>query len=149
PQQLSEAEPAYQLTHLVLGASLERIENYDEAVTEYLKMIPEWARRDEMIASLREAYAEFGMQGFWRRYAEYCDELYRHRIIKPLFIASLHTSLEQYDEAFEWIEKAFREHDSALSHIKADPRLQKLHSDPRFSELLDRMGLAKGMGLSS
>ena len=46
------------------------------------------------------------------------------------------------DRAFQWLEKGYDERPSEMSTIKVDPRVSPLHSDPRYQELLRRMGLS-------
>jgi len=52
---------------------------------------------------------------------------------------SFHAGLGEKDQAFEWLEKAYDEHDQGLSFLKVDPTLEPLRSDPRFQDLLRRM----------
>lgn len=56
-------------------------------------------------------------------------------------IALIHIALNQIDEAFKELHKAYRKRCVHLLKIKVDPRLKALHSDPRFAELLLHMGL--------
>jgi hypothetical protein len=56
--------------------------------------------------------------------------------------AIIYAGLGQRDQAFEWLEKPYKERSSWLAYLKADPRLDPLRSDPRFQELLLRVGLA-------
>lgn len=44
------------------------------------------------------------------------------------------------DEAFKWIEKVFTEHDTAVLAFKTSPILDSLRSDPRFQDLVRRVG---------
>src|SRR5215471_9522058 len=138
---LSELDPTYQLSHQTLGAALERTGKQEEAVTEYLRMLPEWKGREEMSAALRAAYTQSGMDGFWRRFAEFADDLAQRRVTTPVFVATIYAALGEPDAAFEWIEKAFNERTPALTHLKADPRFEPLRADARFAVWLQRMGL--------
>jgi hypothetical protein len=45
------------------------------------------------------------------------------------------------DGAFEWLERAYAQHDSGLLWMKVDPDLKNLHGDPRFAALLRKMRL--------
>ncbi len=45
------------------------------------------------------------------------------------------------EKAFEWLERAYRQHDSGLQVVKADPLFRDLRGDPRFAALLRKMGL--------
>ena len=45
------------------------------------------------------------------------------------------------DTALSWLEQAYHEHSQALTYLKIDPVYDPLRSDPRFTELLRRVGL--------
>ncbi len=45
------------------------------------------------------------------------------------------------DKAFEWLERAYQQHDGGLAELKADALLNSLHGDPRFKALLRKMKL--------
>lgn len=134
-------DPTFQLSRQLLGACLEREGQHDAAVTEYLGLIPESGEQRPVTDALRSAYSESGMTGFWRRFAGFAPDLAARRVITPLFVAAIHASLGERDAAFEWIERAFSARTPTLSHIKADPRFEALRPDPRFTDLLQRMGL--------
>jgi TolB-like protein len=57
-------------------------------------------------------------------------------------IALVYTGLGQKDQAFAWLDAAYRAHDVGLVYLKVDPCLDPLRSDPRFMNLLQRVGLA-------
>jgi TolB-like protein/Tfp pilus assembly protein PilF len=56
-------------------------------------------------------------------------------------IAEVHAYRGDIDEAFRWLDRAYRQHDAELLGLMADPLLRNLHGDPRFRALLSRMGL--------
>lgn len=45
------------------------------------------------------------------------------------------------DRAFEWLQRSFRSHETGLMYVPRDPFFVKLHDDPRWTELLDGLGL--------
>ena len=57
-------------------------------------------------------------------------------------VAVIHVALGEHRAAFEWLDRAGREHDRALVWLKVHPRLDPVRSDPRFEELLHRVGFA-------
>jgi serine/threonine protein kinase/Tfp pilus assembly protein PilF len=58
-------------------------------------------------------------------------------------IAMIYTALEDKKQAFSWLERALAESDMALPYLKVNPAFDPLRSDPRFTELLKRIGLEK------
>jgi hypothetical protein len=57
-------------------------------------------------------------------------------------IAIIYTGLGENEQAFVWLEKAYKQRDGWLaSRLKVDPRLDSLRSDPRLADLIRRVGL--------
>ena len=64
------------------------------------------------------------------------------RYVPEFYVACLYGALHQKDEAFEWLDRAYREHANGLNLIQVSPLVDDLRSDPRFSELLTRLRLS-------
>jgi tetratricopeptide (TPR) repeat protein len=58
-------------------------------------------------------------------------------------MALVYAGLNDKDNAFNWLEEAYIARDKGLTYLKIDPCLDPLRSDPRFSTLLQRVGLGK------
>jgi len=56
-------------------------------------------------------------------------------------VAVLYIGLKDTEKAFAWLEKAYEQHDYQLTWAKCEPRFDPVRSDPRFVDLLKRMGL--------
>lgn len=61
--------------------------------------------------------------------------------VDSYYIAAIHVALGDKDQAFESLEKAYEERSGWLSRLKVDPIFEDLHSDPRFTNLGQRIGL--------
>jgi hypothetical protein len=57
-------------------------------------------------------------------------------------IALIYTGLREHTKAFAWLEKAIENHETGLLFVKVEPLLEPLRADPRFDQLLLRVGLA-------
>jgi TolB-like protein/DNA-binding winged helix-turn-helix (wHTH) protein len=58
-----------------------------------------------------------------------------------VWIAYLCAERGDKDEAFHWLETAYRDRDDSIRSINVDPGFDEFHSDPRFQDLLRRVGL--------
>jgi TolB-like protein/DNA-binding winged helix-turn-helix (wHTH) protein len=56
-------------------------------------------------------------------------------------IAQIYVYRGELEKAFEWLDRAYRQHDGGLTFLKVDPILKSLHQDPRYTELLKKMHL--------
>lgn len=61
--------------------------------------------------------------------------------ISPVGIASVYAGLGEIDETILWLEKGYEERSFQMQLLKIDPRWDKIRSDPRFQDLVRRMGL--------
>jgi len=69
-------------------------------------------------------------------------ELSQRRYVTPPALANVYIGLGDKDQAFFWLEKAYQERSYYLAFLKVFPGDDSLRSDPRFDDLLRRMGLA-------
>jgi len=60
--------------------------------------------------------------------------------LSPCLIALGHTEIGETDEAFAWLERGYRARDPLMIATKADHTFDPLRSDPRFDDLLRRIG---------
>lgn len=72
----------------------------------------------------------------------------RHKVkeqrpIPAINITGVYAGLGDVDKAFEWLERAYEERNSALTSLKVNSALDNLRSDPRFNHLLERVGLTQ------
>ena len=69
-------------------------------------------------------------------------ELAQHGYVPPLANAFVFLGLGQMDDVFKWLDRAFEERDCRrFAYFLVDPIFDPLRSDPRFGELLRRVGL--------
>jgi len=63
--------------------------------------------------------------------------------VSPFEFAVVYNSLGDRDQAFVWLDKAFADHSESLGFIRTLPEFDSIHSDPRYAELLRRIGFAQ------
>ena len=90
---------------------------------------------------LTHAYAMAGRKEQALKEVAKLRELSQRPPATALALAIAYTGLRAYDQAFQYLDKAFEERELYLGSIKVDPRFDPLRSDPRYHRLLRRMGL--------
>jgi hypothetical protein len=59
----------------------------------------------------------------------------------PWNIACFYGSRNNADQAVQWLERAYRQHNGGMSQLKIEPMLRSLRHDPRYKALLREMNL--------
>jgi adenylate cyclase len=86
----------------------------------------------------------YGVVGKREKAQEILDEVLQRSkkgYLSPMMVGSIYTGLGDKEKAFEWLEKAYEERDPRAYPIKTVASYRSLHSDPRFTALLKKMGL--------
>jgi len=127
--------------HLFLAESYEVKGMYEEAAKELEKVITLSGGRAEAAAPLRSGYRASGERGYFQEKLKLLMQRWQRSGEGAYQIAEVHASLGEEDQAFGWLEKSYERHDLSLVNLKVTPRLDPLRTDPRFKDLLRRVGL--------
>jgi hypothetical protein len=92
---------------------------------------------------LHDAYANGGWNGYLRYVAENGTTKMIPGYKKAYGVAASLAGLGEKDEAFAWLEKAYQQREYELTLLRVSPEMDNLRSDPRFPDLLRRVGLAQ------
>jgi TolB-like protein/DNA-binding winged helix-turn-helix (wHTH) protein len=128
------------LFHTFLGDTYVQKGMESLAVTEYLEAEELLGSRPSRIAALRKASRTSGLNGFWRRKLA-LDQDPRSPAFSTYDVARDYAALRDRDNCLLWLEKSYSEKDSRLIELSLDPCFDSLRSDPRFQDLLRRIGL--------
>ena len=90
---------------------------------------------------LASAYAMSGKTNEAKHLLAELTDLSKRQYVQPSYIAMLYAGLGEKDPAFEWLEKAYANHDDRLVFVMTDPLMDSLSKDPRFQNLSSRIGL--------
>jgi pentatricopeptide repeat protein len=116
---------------------------YTEALAACQQMLDRWGHDPWILWDLGYASAVSGQRDQARQVLAELHEQAQHAYVRPLAFAWISIGLDEKDQAFAWLEKAYEEHDPYLTLLDADPVYDSLHADPRFIALLKKIGLRK------
>jgi serine/threonine-protein kinase len=134
-------EPNDASAYLSLYTIYEQKHMYAEAVDAYDKFLT----LNDFPQNLREEFAESfkvsGWDGFLLKRLEALKTVAKTRDLEPHHFAGLYARLGRKDEAFAWLNKAFETRDVSILQFKIEPAYDPIRNDPRYTQLLRRIGL--------
>jgi TolB-like protein/Flp pilus assembly protein TadD len=137
-----ELDQTYWYAHYFLGRAYEQKGRMPEAIAEFQRALELEKDNAENWANLGHAYAVSGKKAEALKIIDHLKELSASNYIAPYNVAAIHAGLGDKDQAFAWLDRAYNERSSMLTlYLTNDPRMDSLRSDPRFAELVRRIGL--------
>jgi eukaryotic-like serine/threonine-protein kinase len=136
-----ELDKDFVRTHFYLGMTYLQKAMYDEAIAEYRKAVTLSDGNTVIIALLGQAHAVVGNADEAMSKLEELKERAQREYVPAFNFALIHIGLGKRDQAFEWLEKAYEERSSWLVSLKVEPLFDSIRSDPRFADLVRRVGL--------
>ena len=141
-----EMEPNYPNGHAFLRDAYEAKGLYPEAIAEtrIASVLLERQSAESAegeAAAFTEALKTAGAQGYQRKQLELRLKEYEQGYESAFGVAGIYAVLGDKDRAFEWLEKSFAIHADDLINLKIEPAFDGLSTDPRFQDLLRRVGL--------
>jgi TolB-like protein/DNA-binding winged helix-turn-helix (wHTH) protein/lipoprotein NlpI len=136
-----EMEPNFPRAHVVAYAYAQKGE-YDSALLD----LQRWRGLDSspwIPAMKAYVYGRSGQHAQGREALDELEVLCRNHDVDPLLVAVANVGMGNKDSAFAWLEKAYIRRSSGLNALKVDPLYDPLRSDPRFENLLHRIGLSQ------
>jgi TolB-like protein/DNA-binding winged helix-turn-helix (wHTH) protein/tetratricopeptide (TPR) repeat protein len=136
-----EMDPNFVPAHIALGSIYEDQGMWAQAISEYQKAVELSHRSPPALASLGHAYGVAGQQKEARTILASLREASKTRYVSAFDMAVVFAGIGDNDAAFQWLEKAYAERESQMAFLNVTRRLDPVRSDPRFADLLHRMGL--------
>ena len=146
-QRVNQLDPNFALNHERLAHLYAILGKFDQAIAEEGKARTLVGEKSESVRQktnlLREALVMHGDQGYWQtqlrlsQSAPNPPEAYS----SPFGVAIIYSHLRDKDKAVANLEAAYRERDEELTNLTIEPQFDILRSDPRFSDLVRRVGI--------
>jgi len=138
-QRTLELDPNSFVVRGLLGFAYERNGMVEEALEEFQKATALAGDHPNFKWWGGVFYASIGRRSEAQKLLDELKQLSNQRYVPPTWIAGIHGALDEKDQAFEWLERAYQERDGWLVMLGVNPYADPLRSDPRFQVLLRRM----------
>lgn len=125
------------------GLAYELSGQYQEAIAALNKARELSGGSPVILGALAHAHAVAGNRQEARRLLDEILADASRRRVSTYEVAVIYAGLGEKGKSFEWLEKAFVERNEYLNYLMVDPRLDPLRGDPRYFEMLKRIGLAQ------
>ena len=140
-QRVIDLDPNIHGAHHNLGYAYLQQFRYEEAIAELQKAVELSGRLSLNLASLGYCYARAAKRTEALAIIKELEERHARGEAIGLHLATVYAGLGDKDQAFAWLEKDFQQHNSGLLWIVWGVPFEDLRSDPRYANLVRRMGL--------
>ena len=136
-----DLDPNFAIAHLELGQAFVQKHSYNEAIAEFQKAIELSGGSAPCSSNLAYAYAVSNKRN---EAVKILNDLKNRPTRNASEIAMMYVGLGEKDQAMKWLEKAYEEHFNPSILVR--PAFDPVRSDPRFQNLVHRIGLASAYG---
>ena len=140
-RQALDMDPTLWVSRRALGIALTRVGKYDEAKTELARVVRETNGVAMAVVDLIIAHASTGERETAEAMLEELVTRERTSYVQPAVIANGFAAVNRLDEAFAWLERAYRERDAMLPLLNHWTVVPALRRDPRLRAIITRVGL--------
>jgi TolB-like protein/tetratricopeptide (TPR) repeat protein len=135
-----EFDSAIPIAHQRLGVAYEQKGMFPEAIAEFQTAVGQSNRVPLAVASLAHAYALSGKRDEAKKLLAELEAKSKDQFVSPYLLAIIHVGFGENQRALELLEEANRVNSLDLLQVKVEPRLNPLHEEPRFKELVNKIG---------
>jgi serine/threonine-protein kinase len=133
--------PHFSAAYWTLGQVQDEREDFEEAIAAFQRAIQLSPPSPRILGSLGRTFARAGKPRQAQSILDELGELAKKRYVSPFELATIYFALNQLDNGFQWLTKAYQERCFELLSIKVDPKFDSVAGDPRFATLFSQLGL--------
>ena len=138
-----QMDPNFAVAHWHLGLAYEQKQALDAATEEFKKAISQSGGSPLMRAALGRAYAESQKKHEANEMLNELNELAKREYVSAYELATIYVALGNNEQGFQLLAKAYAEHSFHLVNLNVSPQFKSVRSDPRFQNLVQRIGLSR------
>jgi serine/threonine protein kinase/tetratricopeptide (TPR) repeat protein len=139
-QKVVELDPNFAEAHLFLGETYLQLSRYEDAVAELQEALTLSGGGAQKEAFLGQAYGLWGRKKQAREILEHLKIRSKQSYVSPSDLSLVYAGLGETDQALDLLEEAYEQRLPSMVNLKVDPSLDSLRSNPRFQNLLRRIG---------
>ena len=136
-----EMEPENLMHRVMLADAYAYAGRTEEAVKECDRVLADARNVPMMRLVAATTYTKVGKIAEARSILDEFEKAWKPGSALSVYVAVVHARLGEKDAAFEWLEKAYRDHVGLIIHLKSHPMFDELHGDPRFDAMVKRIGI--------
>lgn len=136
-----DLEPNYWVSHVLLGRCYEQTGKREEALVEFQKARQIENSIPEVVAALGHGYAVLGRQKEALQIISELQARSKKEFIPSYSIATVYVGLGMKEQALQYLIKTYEEGSYYNIHLKVEPILDPVRADPRFADIVRRVGL--------
>ncbi len=140
-KQTVELDPNYPVTYWILGLVHRTMGRNATAIAEGEKGVRLSGGSPLMRAALAHSYGKAGRTQEAQQILDDLTSLAKCKYVAPHFFAGIHIGLGENDRALDYLEKSYADHSHWLIYLHIDPVMDDLRDEPRFQDLLKRVGV--------
>jgi len=136
-----ELDPSYAVALVNIGRAYEMKGMHAQAQGVFQRILAVAPNDPAILALMGHEYASAGDAPSALKILAHLKQLSAHSYVPSIYIGLIYTGLHDLDNAFLWLNRAADDHCEYLVYLRSEPMADPLRSDPRFEQLLKRMGL--------
>jgi adenylate cyclase len=138
-----QMDPNFAVAHWHLGLAYEQKQVLDAAIEEFKEAISLSGGSPLMRAALGRAYAKSQKKHEANEMLNELNELAKRQYVSAYEVATIYVALGDNEQAFQLLAKAYAEHSFHFANLNVCPQFKSVRSDPRFQDLVQRVGLSR------
>jgi serine/threonine-protein kinase len=136
-----EQNPHFSAAYWTLGLVQDEREDFEEAIAAFQRAIQLSPPSPRILGALGRTFARAGKPRQAHKILDELGELANKRYVSPFELASIYFAMNQPDQGFRWLTRAYQDRCYELLAIKVDPKFDSVAGDARFAELFSQLGL--------
>jgi len=134
-----EIEPEHPVVNFFLGRAYVQQTRYREAMNHFQVALKSYGDSTNMLATFAHAAAISGQTGLSEKILKQLLDLSEKMYVSTYDVASIYVGLKDYNNALDWLEKAFDEKAYLLIYLQSDPIMDDLRNEERYQSLCQKI----------